>query len=105
MTVGFRELSDDMDALVLDGLGDTGTVGGREIAGFFSAPWLQPRMGRIITGLREPRFEIRVCDADGVEEGQLVDIDLPAQDGGGLYDLVKLEPDGDGWVALLLRAR
>lgn len=105
MTVGFRELSEDMDALVLEGLGDMGTVGGREIAGFFSAPWLQPRMGRINTGLREPRFEIRVCDANGVEEGQLVDIDLPTQDGGGQYDLVKLEPDGDGWVALLLRAR
>jgi len=64
--VGFRELSEDMDALVLDGLGDMGTVGGREIAGFFSAPWLQPRMGRINTALREPQFEIRVSDASGM---------------------------------------
>lgn len=103
--MGFRELSEDMDALVLDGLGDMGTVGGREIAGFFSAPWLQPRMGRINTALREPQFEIRVSDASGIEPGQLVLIDLPAQDGGGQYDLVKLEPDGTGWVALLLRAK
>nr|WP_279309414.1 MULTISPECIES: hypothetical protein [Pseudomonas] len=94
-----------MDSLVLDGLGDVGMVGGREIAGFFSAPWLQPRMGRINTALREPQFEIRVIDAGGVAPGQLVIIDLPVQDGGGQYDLVKLEPDGTGWVALLLRAK
>lgn len=103
--MGFRELSDDVDALVLDGLGDMATVGGREIAGFFSAPWLQPRMGRINTALREPQFEIRVVDAAGVEPGQLVVVDLAKQDGGGQYDLVKLEPDGSGWVALLLRAK
>lgn len=94
-----------MDALVLDGLGDLGWVGGREIAGFFSAPWLQPRMGRINTALREPQFEIRVSDAAGVEQGQLVVIDLPLPDGGGQYDLVKLEPDGTGWVALILRVK
>lgn len=94
-----------MDALVLDGLGDIGLVDGREIAGFFSAPWLQPRMGRINTALREPQFEIRVNDVAGIEPGQLVVIDLPVQDGGGDYDLVKLEPDGTGWVALLLRAK
>lgn len=103
--MGFRELSDDMDALVLDGLGDMATVGGREIAGFFSAPWLQPRMGRINTALREPKFEIRAIDADGIESGQLVSIDLSVQDGGGQYDLVQLEPDGTGWVALILRMR
>lgn len=94
-----------MDALVLDGLGDIGLVGGQEIAGFFSAPWLQPRMGRINTALREPQFEIRVSDAGGIEPGQVVVIDLPVQDGGGQYDLVKLEPDSTGWVALLLRAK
>jgi hypothetical protein len=103
--MGFRELSDDMDALVLDGLGDMATVGGREIAGFFSAPWLQPRMGRINTALREPQFEIRAIDGDGIESGQLVSIDLSVQDGGGQYDLVQLEPDGTGWVALILRMR
>ncbi len=103
--MGFRELSDDMDALVLDGLGDRAMVGSREIAGFFSAPWLQPRMGRINTAIREPQFEIRVVDAAGVEPGQLVVVDLAKQDGGGQYDLVKLEPDGSGWVALLLRAK
>lgn len=94
-----------MDSLVLDGLGDLGWVGGREIAGFFSAPWLQARMGRINTALREPQFEIRVSDAAGIEQGQLVVIDLPAQDGGGQYDLIKLEPDGTGWIALILRAK
>ena len=103
--MGFRELSDDMDALVLDGLGDMATVGGREIAGFFSAPWLQPRVGRLNTALREPQFEIRAIDAEGVEPGQLVAIELSMQDGGGQYDLVQLEPDGTGWVALILRMK
>lgn len=103
MTVVFRDLSDDMDALVLDGLGDLGLVGGREIAGFFSAPWLQPKFGKLNTGLREPRFEIRVSDSQGLSKGMPVSIDLPELDGGGDYDLVQLEPSGDGLVALILR--
>lgn len=103
--MGFRELSDGMDALVLDGLGDVAMVGGREIAGFFSAPWLQPRVGRLNTALREPQFEIRAIDAVGLEAGQSVSIDLSVQDGGGQYDLVQLEPDGTGWVALILRMK
>lgn len=35
----------------------------------------------------------------------LVTIDLPALDGGGEYDLLQLEPSGDGLVALILRMR
>lgn len=101
----FRELGDDMDAQVLDGLGDVGLINGNEIAGFFSAPWLQPKMGHTNTRIREPHFGIRVCDVDGMEPGQSVVIDLPVQDGGGQYDLVKLEPDGNGWVNLILRRK
>ncbi|WP_285416528.1 hypothetical protein [Pseudomonas sp. efr-133-TYG-5] len=103
--MGFRELSDDMDVLILDGLGDTAMVGGRDVTGFFSAPWLQPKFGKLNTGLREPRFEIRVCDSQGLEQGMQVSIELPAMDGGGDYDLVQLEPSGDGLVALILRLR
>jgi hypothetical protein len=35
----------------------------------------------------------------------LVSVDLPALDGGGDYDLIQLEPSGDGLVALILRLR
>lgn len=102
--MGFRELVAGIDGTVFDTLADSGRVEGRPVKGMFSAPWLGPKMGRLNTGLREPRFTIRVADAAGVEPGQVVSIDLPAPDGGE-YDLVELEPDGSGLVALLLRAR
>ncbi len=101
----FRELSDDMDALILDELGDSALINNRDVLGFFSAPWLQPKFGKLNTGLREPRFEIRISDAQGLEPGMLVSVDLPELDGGGDYDLLQLEPSGDGLVALILRMR
>jgi hypothetical protein len=105
--MSFRDLVAGMDARLLDVLGDEAVIEGidRPIPGFLSAPWLQPKLGRINTALREPRFEIRVSDAVGITPGRRVFIDLPAQDGGGSYDLVKLEPDGSGWVALILRVK
>lgn len=102
--MSFRDLVSSVDDTVFDTLADSGRVEGRPVKGMFSAPWLGPKMGRLNTGLREPRFTIRVADAAGVEPGQVVSIDLPAPDGGE-YDLVELEPDGSGLVALLLRAR
>lgn len=101
----FRDLVEDMDAQLLDGLGDTALINNRQIDGFFSAPWLQARIGRVTTSIREPHFDIRVIDSSGLEAGQIVLIDLPDQDGGGSYDLVKFEPDGTGWVSLILRKR
>ena len=95
----------DIDATVFDVLGDPAQIDGRDVLGMFSAPWLQPKFGKLNTGLREPRFEIRVSDSQGLEQGMLVSVDLPALDGGGDYDLIQLEPSGDGLVALILRLR
>lgn len=105
--MSFRDLIDDIDAVVFETLGDTARIEGREepVLGMFAAPWLQPKLGKLNTGLREPRFEIRVSDSDGLVRGLLVSIDLPALDGGGDYDLLQLEPSGDGLVALILRLR
>jgi hypothetical protein len=105
--VGFRDLIADVDAVVFETLGDTARIEGREepVLGMFAAPWLQPKFGKLNTGLREPRFEIRVSDSQGLEQGMLVSVDLPALDGGGDYDLIQLEPSGDGLVALILRLR
>jgi len=105
--VGFRDLIADVDAVVFETLGDTARIEGREepLFGMFAAPWLQPKFGKLNTGLREPRFEIRVSDSHGLEQGMLVSVDLPALDGGGDYDLFQLEPSGDGLVALILRLR
>jgi len=101
--MGFRDLVARVDATVFDVLGDVGYIEGRRVLGMFSAPWLQPNIGRLNTGLREPTFVIRVSDADGVDKGQAVSIDLPPMDGGGNYTLVRPEPDGAGLVALVLR--
>jgi hypothetical protein len=105
--VGFRDLIAEVDAVVFETLGDTARIEGREepVLGMFAAPWLQPKFGKLNTGLREPRFEIRVSDSQGLEQGMLVSVDLPALDGGGDYDLIQLEPSGDGLVALILRLR
>lgn len=101
--MGFRDLIASVDDTVFKVLGDTAFIEGREVLGMFSAPWLQPKLGRINTGLREPHLVIRVSDSEGVAERQQVRVDLPAHDGGGLYTLVRLEPGGDGLVTLILR--
>ncbi len=105
--MAFRDLIDDIDDVVFETLGDSAEIEGREkpVLGMFAAPWKQPLFGKTPTGLREPRFEIRVKDSDGLRKGLRVTIDLPALDGGGDYDLLQLEPGGDGLVALILRKR
>ncbi|WP_030128514.1 hypothetical protein [Pseudomonas sp. QTF5] len=105
--MGFRDLIAEVDAVVFETLGDTVRIEGRDepVLGMFAAPWLQPKFGKLNTGLREPRFEIRVSDSHGLSKGLLVSVDLPELDGGGDYDLLQLEPSGDGLVALILRKR
>jgi len=105
--MAFRDLIAEVDAVVFETLGDSARIEGRDepVLGMFAAPWLQPKFGKLNTELREPRFEIRVSDSHGLEQGLLVSIDLPALDGGGDYDLLQLEPSGDGLVALILRMR
>ncbi|MFG0851597.1 hypothetical protein ACF8R4_12315 [Pseudomonas sp. FYR_2] len=101
--MGFRDLIDDVDEVVFDVLGDPVQIEGRDVLGMFSAPWLQPKLGQINTGLREPHLVIRVSDNAGVEARQSVVIDLPLEDGGGSYIVTRIEPGGDGLVTLVLR--
>lgn len=103
--MAFRELFVDVDAIVFETLGDSIVIDGRPVLGMFTAPWQQPKMGKLNTGLREPRVDIRVADAIDLVKGQLVSVDLPALDGGGEYDLLLWEPDGSGIVTLILRKR
>lgn len=105
--MGIRDLMADVDAVVFETLGDTARVEGRDepVLGMFAAPWLQPKIGKLNTSLREPRFEIRVSDSHDLKKGLLVSVELPELDGGGDYDLLQLEPSGDGLVALILRKR
>ncbi|WP_349970934.1 hypothetical protein [Pseudomonas caspiana] len=101
--MGFRELVAAVDDTVFETLGDPAFIEGREVLGMFSAPWLQPKLGRINTGLREPHLVIRVADSEGVQERQQVRVELPKPDGGGDYTLIRVEPGGDGLVTLVLR--
>ncbi|AZE04189.1 head-tail joining protein [Pseudomonas chlororaphis] len=101
--MGIRDLIRDVDDAVFSTLGDTARIEGREVLGMFSAPWLQPKLGRITTALREPHLVIRVADNAGVQTRQRVEIDLSEEDGGGTYTIASIEPGGDGLVALVLR--
>ena len=105
--MGIRDLVADIDSVIFDVLADTGHIEGRAepVLGMFSAPWKQPAFGKVQTAIREPRFEIRVKDSDGLSRGLRVTVDVPALDGGGDYDLLQLEPNGNGLVALILRKR
>ena len=105
--MGIRDLVADIDSVIFDVLGDSARIEGHAepVLGMFSAPWKQPAFGKVHTAIREPRFEIRVKDSDGLSQGLRVTIDLPSLDGGGDYDLMQLAPDGNGLVALILRKR
>lgn len=103
--MAFRVQVVAMDVQLLEVLGDEVMIEGRDepVPGFFSAPWLQPKIGRINTGVREPVFAIRIAEAKGIKEGQHLVCLLAAEDGGGRYVITKREPDGTGWINLILR--
>lgn len=105
--MAFRDLIDDIDDVVFETLSDSAQIEGRAepVLGMFSAPWKQPAFGKVHSAIREPRFEIRVKDSEGLSKGLRVTVDVPVLDGGGEYDLLQLEPNGNGLVALILRKR
>lgn len=103
--MAFRDQVAAMDAQVLDVLSDDALIEGRAVQGFFSSPWVQAKFGRTNTAVREPVFSVLSAAAEGVVPNQTLDIDLPTADGGGIYTILKLEPDGTGWVNLILRIK
>ncbi|MGY3286269.1 hypothetical protein ACVW05_003895 [Pseudomonas fulva] len=103
--MAFRENVAFMDSALLDVLGDEAEIDGlaEPVSGFFSAPWLQPKLGQINTGLREPTFAVRIMHANGIKEGMHLVIKLAPEDGGGRYVIAARKPDGTGWINLTLR--
>lgn len=93
----FRDLVADMDAAIFDALTDDVTINGTLVKGMFSAPWLEPRIGHLHTGIIEPQLVVRDADAAGVEKGD------PVVANGGSYGVVNIEPDGTGVTVLVLR--
>lgn len=112
----FRALSDRMDAVLVDRLGDRATLpGGELIGGTFVSPFLgsaiggasrSARLGQVINAdsVKEPTFTARVVDVEAIVKGAVLDIDLPSAQGGGRYRVVRLEPDGTGMIDLILGA-
>lgn len=86
-----------MDTAIFDALNDDVTINGVPVKGIFSAPWLQPRIGHLNTGIVEPQVVVRDADAVGVEKGD------PVTANGSNYEIVNIEPDGSGVTALILR--
>lgn len=93
-----------LDAAVFDTLADAATLDGQPVLGMFEQVVAQPKIGTLNTGLIEPRLVLRSADAQPAVRGSVVVVDLPPPDGVA-YDVVDLEPDGSGLVALILRPR
>lgn len=109
----FRERMAVMSARILDRVGDRATLeDGTSIMGAFENPFLDPQMmGKGGKGLAasvdaaalgEPRFSVLAAVAARLPKGSKLTIDLPPDEGGGKYRVVRPEPDGDGMVALVL---
>lgn len=103
--MAFHDQVANMDEQLLAVLSDEAAIEGRDkpVPGFISVPWLQPKFGQLKTPVREPVFSIRGLDAVGVTSQQKLVLDLPPDEGGGTYIIVKIEPDGTGWINLVLR--
>lgn len=93
----FRDLIADMDSVIFEALTDDVTINGLPVKGMFSAPWLQPQIGRLNTGIIEPQVVVRDSDVPGIEKGD------PVVANGSTYEIVNIEPDGSGVTALILR--
>lgn len=111
----FRAMADRMDALLVERLGDPVILAdGRTVYGDFSSPFLGAEIGGGKGGtvklgsainadaVREPTLTVRVVDVPDVKKGDLLTIELPANLGGGVYKVVRPEPDGAGMVDLVL---
>ncbi|PTQ70844.1 ATP-binding sugar transporter Gifsy-2 [Nitrosomonas oligotropha] len=93
----FRDLTAEMDSVIFETMTDDVTINGLPVKGMFSAPWLQPQIGRLNTGIIEPQVVVRDSDVLGVEKGD------PVVANGDTYEIVNIEPDGSGVTGLILR--
>lgn len=110
----FRERMAKRDDAILRRVGDRATrEDGSAVLGTFENPFQDPQLGgkggsqRLAMTInaeevREPRFNLPVKDAAGLGRGAALTIELDPADGGGRYKVIRQEPDGSGWVALVL---
>jgi hypothetical protein len=102
-----------LDGPILRRVGDRATLAdGRSVQGIFENPFHDPQLGskRLASSInaeaaREPRFSLPAADAAGLGKGAALTIELAPKDGGGAYTVVRPEPDGTGWVTLILTVK
>ncbi len=95
----FSTIAARLDTAVFSRLSDPATIDGRPVRGMFRAPWMQPAMGSMQTGLNEPTLVVRDADVANTGQGSLV------VNAGKTFDVVGIEPDGTGTTTLVLRLR
>lgn len=97
--MNFRDLCAGTDQSVLDATGDDALLDGNGIRILFAEPWIEPHVGTLRTGITQPMAYLPQADLQGVEKPELLSFN--GQD----YDVVAVEPDGTGWVGLVLRLK
>lgn len=95
--MNFRDLSKGLNPSILDALGDDALLDGRAVRILFAAPWIGPEIGTLRTDIVQPIAYLPEVDAADAREGSIVAFL------GRDYDVVGLEPDGTGWIGLVLR--
>ncbi len=109
----FRERVAMLSQRVLRRVGDRAFLADDStVMGTFENPFIDPQVqGRSGKGLStsvdaaavgEPRFSVLAAEAARLPKGSILTIDLPADEGGGRYRVVRPEPLGDGMVNLVL---
>lgn len=95
--MNFRDLSDGLNPSILAALGDDALLDGRGVRILFAAPWIGPEIGTLRTDIVQPIAYLPEADAADAREGSI--LAFLGRD----YDVVGLEPDGTGWIGLVLR--
>lgn len=118
----FRAVAARMDAMLAERMGDRAVLvdGGRILRGTFASPFQGAEIGgktkgftlgapgsAIVNtaGYSEPTFQMLATDTPGLTKGMQLDVQLPAEEGGGRYEVLSLKPDGAGMIDVVLRAK
>lgn len=97
--MNFSDLAAATDQAVLDACGDPAVLDGSPARILYCAPWLEPRVGTLRTDITQPMAFMPSANLGAAGPGSVLAY------GDTDYDVVAVEPDGAGWVGLVLRER
>jgi len=95
--MNFKQAFTAHDTAIIDAVGDDALLDGEPVRGLFSAPWLQPDVGTLRTGIKEPMFTAQDSIVANAKKGSEFEHDKKK------YNVVNIEPDGTGMTTLILR--